>query len=1141
MDSHPYSNDNAYFSNSYKFDKKDYNSAQKSPRFNYDQPGPSSHNDYLLQKQSFNQPFNSNLNVNDNSQNTNVSLKTEINTSSNYYLENIQSYNQNSTQSLNNEKQRPLDRPQDSETSKLPFSSDPASHEPSKAQSNHPQFINFTNSSKDSDLHPDIFEYSPVGSNMPLRRKTFDQFVFSKSDPKIPFFCDTSTSKYMLVNSIYPNNVATPKLKCKVDRGFFLSSGEWTCYRRNYFQISSSFELCYEPSSVDGFNSDIISSDASFNPDTSKDKGDRFNSSAPSSGRDDPDSLAPPINSQGETTPQKSNTDNRNQLSTSPSFLVLDSQSKKSFPVSSFSLGISAQAVLDDSGNSSPSIPYKRIDLIQHTPKRDKGPQITPPNLEIVPVEKPSFNRPHPQQRTSNSQMINNNYVPGANPFSSSSQSNYTVCFERLQFKTATANNGKRRAAQQYYKLILTLYAELKSGKRLSIACISSAPLVVRGRSPSHYSDNSSSANSAGHGGQSIRFHNSGLSQISEKSISSQSMDSFSHMSSQSGFLLPSINKSFGDRNSNSGSSATLTVPNFQIPLPPPPLSASSSSSALYQPPNSANINSNIFPINNNTDPSFSQGNNVIENDGGDIRLNNNFNNFVLPPLPNPPGKYDSVYQINQPNIPRLNNSNYESNSNETKIDNNDLYSPTRESIDLPKISSFAIPSGVGSRQNKNDSLNLGFNHQNLSIQIPDKLSMDPKSGLNSGADFIPSAYTADFSQANDQDYTSQIPQPANGRQQAAGFIGKDYRINRVYSQSNFISNQSSDFDIQKNHYSSNNIDPESIEKFSGMMSSAPVPLVGNRGELSLANEDVNMNQNGPISAQSRGFDPSKPQMLGPYNYSRMGDQDFGRQPNSGFNVNEGIGERLSSGFDRVESSDFPGGGRNFDYRQRINSETDFNMRERFMDVQRTAGGSFFSGGEANKGQRDAFPDQQKRRYLGYDQNSTYGQRPDVMQEPYNQRKMSDNYASNNQYFDERMMAEQQTRYQFYPTGPPSKALNESNVNNIRSDEFSDNFGIDSQISPYYSRFDGGRKDVNGFNLQSYEGAQQGGNMNVISVTSNEGMPQNELNSGGGFTSSVPGKAGAAMQKQDKAQPNMMQGSLDYQIFVSSADSNNQY
>jgi hypothetical protein len=65
--------------------------------------------------------------------------------------------------------------------------------------------------------------------------------------------------------------------------------------------------------------------------------------------------------------------------------------------------------------------------------------------------------------------------------------------FERIQFQKATANNGKRRAQQQYYNLVVELYADIAgSGDEPqweSIARRLSHPLVVRGRSPGYYKD----------------------------------------------------------------------------------------------------------------------------------------------------------------------------------------------------------------------------------------------------------------------------------------------------------------------------------------------------------------------------------------------------------------------------------------------------------------------------------------------------------------------------------------------------------------------------------------------------------------------------------------------------------------------------
>ncbi|KAJ1812207.1 hypothetical protein LPJ75_003756 [Coemansia sp. RSA 2598] len=194
----------------------------------------------------------------------------------------------------------------------------------------------------------------------------------------------------------------------QIDRGFFQSEDEWTCYRRNYFQISSYFWLCANSQPI---NSTDCRYYISQSPDTNAD-------SDPRSGTEDDHDQA-----------------------VDTAYVA----------VNGFSLGISAR-VSDDSTS---------VELVQHTPKRDKGPQTVPQPQPI---------RPSP------------NGVAGA-------ETPDIVSFERLQFKTATANNGKRRAAQQYYVLSLQIYADCADGKQILLASTSSCPVVVRGRSPGHYID----------------------------------------------------------------------------------------------------------------------------------------------------------------------------------------------------------------------------------------------------------------------------------------------------------------------------------------------------------------------------------------------------------------------------------------------------------------------------------------------------------------------------------------------------------------------------------------------------------------------------------------------------------------------------
>ncbi|KAI9244655.1 hypothetical protein BY458DRAFT_485359 [Sporodiniella umbellata] len=160
-------------------------------------------------------------------------------------------------------------------------------------------------------------------------------------------------------------------LDCRMDRGFFYTSEcHWTCYRRNYFQVTASFSL-----------PGLVHQDR----------------------------------------------------------LILQAPNEA---VRVKALYLRLRACTLDS-------PIKPVALTQMTPKRDKGPQREPPMVPVQPE-------------------------------------NNAVTFERLQFKMATANNGKKRATQQYFRLVLELVAQTENALYTVSECYSQ-PLIVRGRSPGHY------------------------------------------------------------------------------------------------------------------------------------------------------------------------------------------------------------------------------------------------------------------------------------------------------------------------------------------------------------------------------------------------------------------------------------------------------------------------------------------------------------------------------------------------------------------------------------------------------------------------------------------------------------------------------
>ena len=63
----------------------------------------------------------------------------------------------------------------------------------------------------------------------------------------------------------------------------------------------------------------------------------------------------------------------------------------------------------------------------------------------------------------------------------------YPIAYRRLQFRIATANNGRRRELQQHFTLHLDIVGTLANGTKLNVCETATAPIVVRGRSPRNF------------------------------------------------------------------------------------------------------------------------------------------------------------------------------------------------------------------------------------------------------------------------------------------------------------------------------------------------------------------------------------------------------------------------------------------------------------------------------------------------------------------------------------------------------------------------------------------------------------------------------------------------------------------------------
>ncbi|PHH82480.1 hypothetical protein CDD82_5816 [Ophiocordyceps australis] len=141
----------------------------------------------------------------------------------------------------------------------------------------------------------------------------------------------------------------------------------------------------------------------------------------------------------------------------------------------------------------------QNIELVQHTPKRDKGPINKPSKVPLAPKTGQSCHH--------YADSASRPYADSQQPTPTNGQVHQLPSehmFERIQFKHATLNNGKRRAAQQYYHLIVELWADVGTqlpDQFVKVAYRKSAKMIVRGRSPGHYQNERRESQGDGPGG----------------------------------------------------------------------------------------------------------------------------------------------------------------------------------------------------------------------------------------------------------------------------------------------------------------------------------------------------------------------------------------------------------------------------------------------------------------------------------------------------------------------------------------------------------------------------------------------------------------------------------------------------------------
>lgn len=102
-------------------------------------------------------------------------------------------------------------------------------------------------------------------------------------------------------------------------------------------------------------------------------------------------------------------------------------------------------------------------------------PWKTPASNTTVVEDKTEKEPPSYPLDLSNGQDMDSEYV------------NFPIAWKRLQFRIATANNGRRKELQQHFVVRLKVVAALATGARIPICEVHSGAIIVRGRSPRNF------------------------------------------------------------------------------------------------------------------------------------------------------------------------------------------------------------------------------------------------------------------------------------------------------------------------------------------------------------------------------------------------------------------------------------------------------------------------------------------------------------------------------------------------------------------------------------------------------------------------------------------------------------------------------
>ncbi|KAH8652391.1 NDT80/PhoG like DNA-binding family protein [Xylariales sp. PMI_506] len=139
---------------------------------------------------------------------------------------------------------------------------------------------------------------------------------------------------------------------------------------------------------------------------------------------------------------------------------VLRAETGEQVPVSSTEVTVSAIESVDGHPVRLIVIPWKTPP--PNAPEIPQGPDQEPPSLPLIPFQ-------------DDGTETDGEYAV------------YPIGWRRLQFRIATANNGRRKELQQHFVVHLKVVGTLTDGSKTVLTEAATAPIVVRGRSPRNF------------------------------------------------------------------------------------------------------------------------------------------------------------------------------------------------------------------------------------------------------------------------------------------------------------------------------------------------------------------------------------------------------------------------------------------------------------------------------------------------------------------------------------------------------------------------------------------------------------------------------------------------------------------------------